>query len=181
MISAYLMGSQILDNPALKLMGLQALDYLCKNGVHANGCMYHSFLNGHAGLPGQLADHVWMTRALLDAYDLQKRKPYLHLAIALMHFACQELLDEQNGLFYDYPEHPQAEGRLALREQPLVENALAAECLLRMSLYSKRHNLRDTGLLVLSSCLEKYRRTGIQGAAYASVVIKAIENNWLFQ
>ena len=141
--------------------------------------MYHFSLSGRGGLPGQLEDQVWMTRALLDAYDLQGRKSYLEMAIALMHFACQELLDEQNGLFYDYPENPQAEGRLALREQPLIENALAAECLLRMSAYSKRENLRATGLLVLSGCLEKYRRTGIQGAVYANVVIKAIENKWL--
>lgn len=179
MISAYLLGSQILNNPALKTMGLRALDYLCEHLVHRSGCMYHYSLNGQPGLPGQLADQVWMARALLDAHDLQERKSYLEMAIALMHFACQELLDEQNGLFYDYPENPQAEGRLALREQPLIENALAAECLLRMAAYSKRHHLRDTGLLVLSGSLDKYRHTGIQGAAYANVVIQAIENKWL--
>ena len=66
-----------------------------------------------------------------------------------------------------------------LREQPLIENALAAESLLRMSVYSKRKNLKDTGLLVLSSCLDKYRRTGIQGATYACVVAQAVENKWL--
>src|SRR5205823_14097442 len=143
------------------------------------GSMCHSMLNNHSELPGQLADQVWMTRALLDAYDLYGRKAYLEMSIALMHFACQELLDEQSSLFYDYPENSQAEGRLALREQPLVENALAAECLLRMAVYSKRHNLRETGLLVLSACLEKYRRAGIQGATYACVVAQALENKWL--
>ena len=179
MISAYLLASQILNNPSLKTMALRALDYLCEHLVYQSGCMFHYSLNGQAGLPGQLADQVSMTRALLDAYDLQKRKSYLEMAIALMHFACQELLDEQSSLFYDYPENPQAEGRLALREQPLIENALAAECLLRMAAYSKRHNLRDTGLLVLSACLEKYRRAGIQGATYACVVAQALENKWL--
>ena len=101
------------------------------------------------------------------------------MSIALMHFACEELLDVQSGLFYDYPENSQAEGRLALREQPLIENALAAESLLRMSVYSGRKSLKDTALLVLSGCLEKYRRTGIQGAAYACVVAQAIEKKWL--
>jgi hypothetical protein len=48
-----------------------------------------------------------------------------------------------------------------------------------MSVYSKRHNLHDTALLVLSGCLEKYRRTGIQGAIYACVVAQSIENDWL--
>ncbi len=93
--------------------------------------------------------------------------------------SCQELLDEETGLFYDYPADDHAMGRLAIREQPLTENALAAECLLRMYEYSKRQSLRDTGLLVLSGCLDKYRRTGIQGAIYACVVSRSIEKEWL--
>jgi len=179
MISAYLLGAQVLNDPALDVLALHALDWLCEHLIHPHGCMYHYALHGRAGLPGQLADQVWMTRTLLDAYDRHGRKSYLEMAIALMHFACQTLLDEQSGLFYDYPEDPDAQGRLALREQPLIENALAAECLLRMAVQSKRHNLRDTGLLVLSGCLEKYRHTGIQGATYACVVAEAVENGWL--
>lgn len=179
MISAYLLGSHVRNDAAMATMAVRALDWLCEHMMHREGSMYHYFLNGRAELPGQLADQVWMTRALLDAYDLYKRKVYLETAIALMHFACEELLDEQNGLFHDCPDNPQAEGRLALREQPLIENAVAAECLLRMAAHSKRAHLRDTGLLVLSGCLDKYRRTGIQGAVYACVVAQAIENGWL--
>lgn len=179
MISSYFLAAKVLNYPSLNTMALRALDYLCEHMVHGDGCMYHSSIQGYRDLPGQLADQMWMTCALLDAYELQGQKFYLETAIALMHFACQELLDQQSGLFYDYPENPLAVGRLALREQPLTENAIAAECLLRMSEYSKRRSLHDTALLVLSGCLEKYRRTGIQGAVYACVVAQAIENKWL--
>ncbi len=179
MISSYLLAAKMLHYPSLETMALRALDCLCEHMMHRNGSIYHYAIDGHPGLPGQLSDQVWMTRALLDAYELHGRKYYLETAIALMHFACQELLDEHNGLFYDCPVDDEAPGRLSLREQPLTENAIAAECLLRMSAYSKRQNLRDTGLLVLSGCLEKYRRTGIQGAIYACVVAYAIENGWL--
>jgi uncharacterized protein YyaL (SSP411 family) len=179
MISAYLLGSRVREDASMQTMAIRALDWLCEHMVHQEGAMYHYLLNGRAELPGQLADQVWMTRALLDAYDLHGRKAYLETAIALMHFACEELLDTQNGLFYDCPDNFGAEGRLSLREQPLIENAVAAECLLRMAAYSKRSHLRDTGLQVLYSCLEKYRRTGIQGATYACVVAQVIENGWL--
>jgi uncharacterized protein len=179
MISSYLLAAKVLQYPSLETMALRALDCLCEHMMHRNGSVYHYAIDGHPGLPGQLSDQVWLTRALLDAYELHGRKYYLETAIALMHFACQELLDEHNGLFYDYPADDDAPGRLSLREQPLTENAIAAECLLRMSVYSKRQNLHDTALLVLSGCLEKYRRTGIQGAIYASVVAYAIENGWL--
>jgi uncharacterized protein len=179
MISAYLLGGQILQTPSMKTMAMRALDWLCEHMVHHTGSMCHYMLNGQCELPGQLADQVWMTRALLDAYDLNQRKAYLEMAIALMHYACQELLDVESGLFFDYPEIPQAEGRLAIREQPLIENALAAECLLRMAVYSKRQSLKETALLVLSGCLDKYRRSGIQGVAYACVVAQATEKKWI--
>ena len=179
MISAYLLAGKVLNTASLQALALKGLDWLCEHMVHKSGNMYHYMLNGQAELPGQLADQVWMIRALLDAYDLLERKSYLEMAIALMHFACQELLDDQSGLFYDYVENAQAEGRLAIREQPLIENALAAESLLRMAVYSKRNSLRYTGLRVLSGCLEKYVRTGIQGATYACVVAQAVKNQWL--
>ena len=181
MISAYLLASQVLNIPALKKMALCALDWLSKHMVSKGGDIYHALLNDNQQpeLSGQLADQVWMIRALLDAYDLTKRKSYLQLSIGLMYRTYQELFDEQSGLFYDYPADPEAAGRLALREHPLIENALAAECLLRMSAYSKRHNLKDTGLQVLANCLEKYRHTGIQGATYACVVVRALQKHWL--
>jgi len=179
MISAYLLGARILQQPALETMALRALDWLCEHMVYRDGSMYHYSLNGQSGLPGQLADQMWMARALLDAYELHEQRRYLDTAIALMHSACQELLDEPTGLFYDYPENLQTEGRLAVREQPLVENALAAECLLRMAAHSKRQNLYTIGVRVLAGCVEQYRHTGIQGATYACVVAEAIENSWI--
>ena len=179
MISAYLLSARVLGQPALKAMALRTLDWLCEHMVYRDGSMCHYFLNGYAELPGQLADQMWMARALLDAYEACGQRIYLEIAIALMHTAYQELFDEQAGLFYDFPENPQAEGRLLVRDQPLIENALAAESLLRMAAHSNRQNLHDTGLLVLAGCIEKYRNAGIQGATFASVVAQAIENHWL--
>jgi uncharacterized protein len=179
MISAYLSGARILQMPVLETMALRALDWLCEHMLCHDGSMYHYSLNGQTGLPGQLTDQMWMARALLDAYELCEKRCYLDTALALMHFACQELLDEQTGMFYDYPENPQAEGRLAVREQPLVENALAAESLLRMTVHGKRQNLHPIGVLVLAGCVEKYLQTGIQGATYACVVAEAIANHWI--
>ncbi|HVB24990.1 MAG TPA: DUF255 domain-containing protein [Ktedonobacteraceae bacterium] len=179
MISSYLLAARILHQPVLATMALRALDWLSEQLVYRDGSICHYYLDGHAGLPGQLADQMWMVRALLDAYELREQRTYLDTAIALMHFACQELLDEQSGLFYDYPENAQAEGRLALREQPLVENALAAECLLRMAVHSRRQNLYTTGVLVLAGCIEKYRLAGIQGVMYACVVADAVEHHWI--
>src|SRR5579859_116586 len=97
MISAYLLGGQILQIPSMKTLAIRALDWLCEHMIHPSGSMYHYMLNDHSELPGQLADQVWMTRTLLDAYDVYERKAYLEMAITLMHYACQELLDVESG------------------------------------------------------------------------------------
>ncbi|GCE12053.1 DUF255 domain-containing protein [Tengunoibacter tsumagoiensis] len=179
MISAYLLASHVLGYSSLRTIALQALDYLCSHLIHPGGSVYHYELEGQGGLPGQLADQVWLTRALLDAYEVSNQKQYLETAIALMHFVCRELFDSTNSLFYDSPVQADAIGRMAQREQPLGENALAAECLLRMAVYSRRPSMRVTGLHVLAGCLEQYHRTGIQGALYACVVAQALEKQWL--
>lgn len=179
MISSYLLAAQVLSHSMLRTMALCALDWLCEHMMHSSGCVHHYAIHKNPALPGLLADQVWLTRALLDAYELQGRKWYLETAIALMHYVCQELFDERSSLFFDMPEDVHAVGRLTVREQPLIENALAAECLLRMAAHSKRQHLRETGLQVLAGCLEQYRRAGIQGVLYASVIARADENGWL--
>lgn len=179
MISSYLLAAQVLSQSMLRTMALCALDWLCEHMLHPTGCAYHYATHTCVDLPGQLTDQVWLTRALLDAYEVQGRRWYLETAIALMHYVCQELFDERSGLFFDIPADAHAIGRLTIREQPLIENALAAECLLRMAVHSKRQHLREVGLHVLAGCLELYRRAGIQGAFYAGVVARACEKGWL--
>ena len=66
MISSYLLAARILQQPALETMALRALDWLCEHLVYRDGSIYHFFLNGQAGLPGQLADWCgWLVRCLM--------------------------------------------------------------------------------------------------------------------
>ena len=178
-ISAYLLAATVLDDAQVGMIALGALDYLCTNLTHPQGGMFHVAQGEHVALPGQLADQVWMTQALLDGYAFSGQERYLNAAIAVMHYTLHVLFDTQSGLFYDAPDDPMALGRLVIREQSLIENALAAGCLLRMAAYSKRQSLRATGLHILVHCREMYRRTGIQGATYASIVVQAIAQQWV--
>lgn len=178
-ISSYLLAAQVLNYPSLDTMAIRALDYLCKHMMHHEGSVCHYAVDESVGLPGQLADQVWMIRALLDAYELHQDEHYLETAMILVHYICQALFDQRTGLFYDSPEGPHTLGLLALREQPLTENAIAAECLLRLSLSKERHDFYDMGLQVLLSCFQKHHPTGIQGSMYASIVLRAIDAQWL--
>jgi uncharacterized protein YyaL (SSP411 family) len=179
MASTYLYAAQVLQHPALDAIALTVLDWLCEHMVDHDGSVYHYAVNGHVALSGQLADSVALTRALLAAYERHHTQKYLETALTLIQFTYRKLFDEESGLLYDGPYDEHAVGRAAIRMHPLTENALAAECLLRLALHSEQKEQRDTGLLILSNCLAMYRRTGIQGAVYASVVLRATENTWL--
>ena len=179
MASTYLLAAKVLQQPVLETMARKILDWLCEHMVHNKSYVYHYAVDGHAALSGQLADSVWLTRALLDACERHHAEKYLQTAIFLMRSAYQELFDPESSLLYDGPYDEHAVGRAAMRMHPLTENALAAECFFRIAAHTEQEDLRDIGLRVLSSCLDMYRRTGIQGATYASVVLRAIENTWL--
>lgn len=179
MISSYLLAAQVLKRPSLDTIARTALNWLCQHMIAPTGSIYHYALYNEGELAAQLTDQVWMMRALLDAYELHSSKEYLELAVGLMNACYEELFDEQRGLFCDIPYDAEAVGRLAMRTQPLIENALVAENLLRMASLTGDLEMREMGQLILARCLEQYRRTGIQGATYARVVLQTIERNHL--
>ena len=181
MVSAYLLAAQVLKQPYLDAIALKALDWLCKHMLTCDAdVLYYAMRGGKAGLSGQLTARVWLMRALLDAYERHGTKKYVETASKIMEKTCQDLLDKESGLFFDIPYDECAIGRLSQRMQPLTENALAAECLLRIAEYRTRHEAHEQGLRVLSASLSQYQRTGIQGALYAGVVLEAIEKRWLY-
>ena len=173
MISAYLLAARILKRPSLDTIALNALNWLCQHMIAPSGNAYHYAVYNQGELAGQLTDQVWLIRVLLDAYEHHGNTDYLTLAQTLTKTCYEELFDEQSGLFYDIPYDAHAVGRLAMRTQPLTENALAAENLLRMATITGNQEMREMGQCVLTRCLEQYRRTGIQGATYARVVLQA--------
>ena len=171
MISSYLLAADVLKRPTLNTIALNALSWLCQHMISPTGSAYHYALFNQGELASQLTDQVWMVRALLDAYDYHGNKEHLAMALRLVNASYEELYDEQRGLFYDIPYDAHAVGRLAMRTQPLTENALAAENLLRIAHLTENQDMREMGERILRSCLEQYRRTGIQGATYARVVL----------
>jgi uncharacterized protein YyaL (SSP411 family) len=179
MISSYLLAAQVLGDASLREQALRVLDYLCEHVLSCAGSVFHYEMGGSAFLPGQLTDQVWMIRALLDAYEACGERRYLEIASAIMQFTCHELLDTQNHLFYDYPDSPQEIGLLAVREQPLTENALLAMCAFRIAEYNQLPHFHEMASLLLSACLKKYDQTGIHGIFYAHAVVLANEHKWL--
>src|SRR5205814_9363398 len=85
------------------------------------------------------------------------------------------LEDPEAGGFFDAPEGTGAEpGRLARRERPIEENALAAEGLLRLAALSGGDEWRERALHTLRGFVGDYRQWGQFAASYANAVARAL-------
>jgi uncharacterized protein YyaL (SSP411 family) len=84
-----------------------------------------------------------------------------------------QLEDREHGGFFDTPERP-AVGRLARRERPIEENALAAEALLRLAVLTGDESWREVALRALRSFAGEYRGWGQFAAGYADAVARSL-------
>jgi uncharacterized protein YyaL (SSP411 family) len=85
------------------------------------------------------------------------------------------LEDREAGGFFDAPEGRGIEpGRLARRERPIEENAVAAEGLLRLAALSGEDEWRQLALRALRGFVGEYRQWGQFAASYANAVARAL-------
>jgi len=84
------------------------------------------------------------------------------------------LLDPTTSSFLDAPASSGEPGRLARRERPIEENALAADALLRLAALTGEDEWRELALHALRSFVGEYRQWGQFAASYANTVARAL-------
>lgn len=130
--------------------------------------MYH-YWDGTYHLPGLLSDQAYVLRALLDAYQSNGDSALLAPARRLADLAIENLHSPSGG-FFDTHFDPGAHGGLRRRNRSLLENAVMAEALLRLSHCSGVHDYADTARETLESFAGDYKRYGHFTAGYARAV-----------
>jgi hypothetical protein len=113
--------------------------------------------------------------ASLDAYETGRHPGALGGAKRMALTLRDRLTDRDTGGFFDAPEprSPQP-GRLARRERPIEENALAADGLLRLAALSGEEEWRELALRALRAFVGEYRQWGQFAASYANAVARAL-------
>jgi hypothetical protein len=123
--------------------------------------MYH--------LPGLLSDQAYTLRALVDAMQFAGENRYLDPARAVADLAIENLRSP-NGGFYDTLHDPTAHGGLRRRNRSILENAVMAEALLRLSHLVRDKDYAETARETLESFATDYKRYGHFVAGYARAV-----------
>jgi uncharacterized protein YyaL (SSP411 family) len=122
-----------------------------------------------------LGDVATDLAASLDAYETGLHPGALGGAKRMAMTLRDRLADRDTGAFFDAPEPRGSEpGRLARRERPIEENALAADGLLRLAALSGEDEWRELAVRALRAFVGEYRQWGQFAASYANVVARAL-------
>ncbi|MBF6600377.1 MAG: thioredoxin domain-containing protein [Dehalococcoidia bacterium] len=169
MIVAYLDASSTLGKPHLQERALKALDFLWDT-LHADDDGMYRYLGPQGReIAGLLGDQAWTAAALLDAYETAGRPQDFARAQALARWMVEHLSDEGDG-FFDTPRGHGSLGRLASRQKPVKENAVAAEVFIRLGRLTHDPAYAEVARRTLLQFTEIIDAQGYFAAAYAVAV-----------
>ena len=164
--SAYLRTGEVLGDRAIATRGREATLAIEQRLRDADGAVYRYDRGDGPQLPDLLGDVASLLALLTDAGEIEK-------AVAVARRMRERLEDTEHGGFFDRPEGEEP-GRLARRERPLEENALAASALLPLAAASGDDEWRDVALRTLRAFVGEYRGWGQFAAPYADAVARAL-------
>jgi uncharacterized protein YyaL (SSP411 family) len=169
MASAYILGSSILGDHSLVEFAATSIDRVVAETYERGGGVGHN-ATGATVVRGLLTDHVTISAALLDLYDVTGQDVYLDMPRELMSYCEQSMWDEAGG-FTDRaranltgPDAPV--GLLRERYRPLGLNCRAAIVLARLAVCADEPRYQDHALRTLACQTPIYREHGLDGAAY---------------
>jgi uncharacterized protein YyaL (SSP411 family) len=169
MVSAYLLASEVLEEPSYQKFALKTVDLLLDKGFSPNKGINHYIIEGKSHLSGLLVDQVYMIKCLIDCYQVSLNRTFLDKAENLAEFMLDTLWDS-NGVFYDKAEDSNALGALKRLDKPLEENSIGADAFLRLYHLTGKKQYLDTARKTLEFFASRYQRYGIVGANYGLAV-----------
>jgi len=168
-ISAYLEASWTRGRAAYRERALRALDYLWARLYTPEGGMHRYLADEGPRVPGLLGEQAWTALALLDAFEVASRAEDLQRARILAEFMIDRL-QAPGGGFYDTLAGPDTLGMLSMRHQPVKENAVAAEALIRLSRVTQEARYEQTARRALAQFAHVIEAQGYFAAGYARTV-----------
>jgi len=172
--SAYLAGAAALDDDRLKERGHEAIVTIAHMSGPDGNLPHFDGGQTRPEVVDLLGDLAALCAAMLDVYETGAHPHALLGARMAAESLRDRLLDQATGAFLDAPASSGEPGRLARRERPIEENALAADALLRLAALTGEDEWRELALRALRSFVGEYRQWGQFAASYANAVARAL-------
>lgn len=178
MISALLEAYKVLGVEGARDRALLTLDLLLAKCYDPAKGMYHSFAHGRAEIEGLLDDQVFMTAALLDAYEVTGTRSYFDRAVELMETTIRRFWDEKDAGFFDTAKDLDSRQgslkitRKAFQDSPTpAGNSIAALVLDRLAVLADRPDFREKAEATLDVFAAKAADYGLFAASYGLALI----------
>jgi len=183
MISALLEAFKTLGLADARDRALATLDLLLAKAYDPERGMYHSLVNGQAGVEGLLDDQVFMVAALLDAYEITGAHIYFDRALQLMEITLRRFWDEQGGGFFDAARDLNDRlGNLTMFRKPFQDsptpagNSVAVLVLDRLASLAERPDFRAKAEETLALFASKAAEYGLFASTYGLALLSHLES-----
>ncbi len=167
-VSALLKAATVLREQRWREQALRTLDFLLEELFDERQGVYH-YWDGSYHLPGLLSDQAYVLRALIDAQQQVGGASYLERAQVLAGLSI-ESLRSPGGAFYDRRHEAGDQGGLRRRNLSILENAVMAEALLRLSHFTRESHYADVARSTLDAFAADYKRYAHFVAGYARAI-----------
>jgi len=167
-VSALLKAAATLARDDLRTNAMRALTFVLEHMVQRDVGVYHYFDDTYH-LPGMLADQACTIRALVDASQHTGDADWLLPAEAIAELAIKRQRAPGGG-FYDTRYEPAYTGSMRRRNRSILDNAVMAESLVRLSYLSRRPEFHDEALRTLECFAGDYKEYGYYVSGYARAV-----------
>lgn len=166
-VSSLLKGAVVLGRPEWREHAMAGLRFLVDNLF--DGTDTYHYWDGTYHLPGMLVDQAWLIRALIDAAQNTGDSDLLLPAEKIGERAIAKNR-APNGGFYDILHDPKSQGSMRRRNRSILDNALMAESLVRLSYLSRRPEFHDEAITALEAFADDYRQYGYYVAGYGRAI-----------
>ncbi|HLD85355.1 MAG TPA: DUF255 domain-containing protein [archaeon] len=167
MVQTYLKAFLVLKDKFYLGFAEKAIAFIIENCLSKEGLSH---------TPGEklyfLTDHARFSLALIEAYEITQNKKYLQTAEELALVMMDKFYDKESRNFNDISE--EGEGLLAQRMKNIVENSIAAEVFLRLSIHLESSHFKEIAQSTLESFALSYKDYSIHAAQYALAVEKLL-------
>jgi uncharacterized protein YyaL (SSP411 family) len=171
-VSAYVAAAAALGDDAIEERAHQAVRAIAARMLVGAQLMHFDRGEGPR-VADLLSDWAAFLQAALDEYETGKHPGALGGALQAATTLRERLEDTEDGGFFDAPERAEP-GRVALRDKPIEDNALAADALLRLAVITGDETWREAAVRALRSFVGTYRGWGQFASSYANAVARAI-------
>ncbi|HEY6202300.1 MAG TPA: DUF255 domain-containing protein [Candidatus Limnocylindria bacterium] len=173
-VSAYVAAAAALGDETIEERAHQVVRSIASRmRVAPDGRLMHFDRGDGPQVADLLSDWAAFLQAALDEYETGKHLGALGGAVEAATAIRDRLEDAADGGFFDAPERAEP-GRVALREKPIEDNAMAADGLMRLAALTGDDRWREMAVRALRSFVGSYRGWGQFASSYANSIARAL-------